>query len=454
MNSPEDISATGFSETLSSALRETDPIQVAGKVTKVVGLMVEGWVPDARLGAMCSIRPEGDETVVPAEVVGFRADTALLMPLGEMQGVAPGSSILPAKRQQTIDLGEGLLGRVIDGLGRPLDGKPPPLSENRQTIYGSPPNPLLRQLISRPLSLGIKAIDAFVTCGEGQRLAIVAGSGVGKSVLMGMICRGSQADVNVVALIGERGREVRQFLERDLGAEGLARSVVVVATGDRSPVERTRGAFVATAIAEFFRDCGYKVLLTMDSLTRVAMAQREVGLAVGEPPTTKGYPPSVLGLLSRLVERAGPGTGKGSLTAIYTVLAESDDLDDPIVDAARAALDGHVVLSRELASRGQYPAVDVLGSVSRLMSEVVEPVHLQMAKELRSILADYDEAKDLVHVGAYKRGSNQKFDRAISKIDALREFLRQDARELFSMDVTLQQMRAILSEPVGKEVGI
>ncbi len=440
--------------TLRSALDAIDPIRVAGKVTKVVGLMVEGWVPDARLGAMCSIRPEGDSLSVPAEVVGFRADTALLMPLGDMQGVAPGSSILPAKRQPTIDLGEGLLGRVIDGLGHPMDGKPPPLSNDKRTIYGSPPNPLLRQLISRPLSLGIKAIDAFVTCGEGQRLAIVAGSGVGKSVLMGMICRGSQADVNVVALIGERGREVRQFLERDLGPDGLARSVVVVATGDRSPVERTRGAFVATAIAEYFRDCGYKVLLTMDSLTRVAMAQREVGLAVGEPPTTKGYPPSVLGLLSRLVERAGPGVGKGSLTAIYTVLAESDDLDDPIVDAARAALDGHVVLSRQLASRGQYPAVDVLGSVSRLMNEIVDPVHLQMANELRSVLADYEEAKDLVHVGAYKQGSNKRFDRALSRIDALRDFLRQSAGELVSMDDALRQMRAVLNDPVAKEVGL
>ncbi len=447
-------SFANISEALNSALSVADPIQVAGKVTKVVGLMVEGWVPEARLGAMCFIRPEGDGSVVPAEVVGFRADTALLMPLGDVQGVAPGSSILPAKQQPTIDLGEGLLGRVIDGLGRPLDGLPPPLSDDKRTIYGSPPNPLLRQLISRPLSLGIKAIDAFVTCGEGQRLAIVAGSGVGKSVLMGMVCRGSQADVNVVALIGERGREVRQFLDRDLGKDGLSRSVVVVATGDRSPVERTRGAFVATAIAEYFRDRGLKVLLTMDSLTRVAMAQREVGLAVGEPPTTKGYPPSVLGLLSRLVERAGPGTGKGSLTAIYTVLAESDDLDDPIVDAARAALDGHVVLSRELASRGQYPAVDVLGSVSRLMNEVVDPVHLKMANELRSILADYEEAKDLVHVGAYKRGSNPRFDKALSRIDALREFLRQNARELVSLDETLRQMRAVLNEPIGKEVGL
>lgn len=430
---------------MKESIELAEPLQLAGKVSKVVGLLVEGWVPHARVGAVCNIHPDNSPRVVAAEVVGFRGEIALMMPLGDMQGVAPGSSIMPARDDAMVPVGACWLGRVIDGLGRPLDGKPPPIAEAQRPIYASPPNPLLRQLISRPISLGIKAIDACLTCGEGQRLGIVAGTGVGKSVLMGMICRNARADVNVIALIGERGREVRQFLEHDLGPEGLSRSVVVAATGDRSPVERTRGAFLATTLAEHFRDTGRKTLLTMDSLTRFAMAQREVGLAVGEPPTSKGYPPSVLTQLPRLVERAGPGAGSGSVTALYTVLAEADDLEDPVVDAARAALDGHIVLSRDIAQHGQYPAIDVLASVSRLMNDIVSPDQKKLATQLRAILADYEEVKDLVQVGAYVRGSNPRADMALDRINAVREFLSQSEKECVPMERTLEQMSMILS---------
>ncbi len=430
------------------SIAQSRPIQVAGKVTKVVGLLVEGWVPDARVGAMCIIRPGHGMPEVAAEIVGFRHDTALMMPLGDMQGVAPGSSIFPALDNASIGVGPDLMGRVLDGLGRPLDGRPAIIPESHRAIYAQPPNPMLRSVINRPLSLGIKAIDACLTCGDGQRMGIIAGSGVGKSVLLGMICRNTLADVNVVALVGERGREVRQFLEQDLGKEGLARSVVVVATGDRSPVERTRGAFLATAIAEYFRDKNKKVLLCMDSLTRFAMAQREVGLAIGEPPTTRGYPPSSLAWMPRLAERAGPGVGEGSITALYTVLAEADDLDDPIVDTARATLDGHIVLSRDIASRGHYPAVDILSSVSRLMNEIVAPEHRKLSAQVRSILADYEEAKDLVHVGAYMRGSNKKFDIALDRIEAVRSFLCQAQEERFSMQDSLRLLEQAIQGPV------
>jgi len=427
------------------ALSRAELVPVAGKVTQVVGLLVEGWVPGGTVGSMCRIRPETGGEGVAAEVVGFRRDSALLMPLGDMRGVAPGSSILPGRAEAAAAVGPELLGRVIDGMGRMLDRLPPPALARTRPIHAPPPPPLQRSLIREPLSLGVRAIDACITCGQGQRMAIVAGSGVGKSVLMGMLCRNSQADVNVVALIGERGREVRQFLQDDLGPEGLARSVVVVATADRSPVERIRAAFLATAVAEHFRDEGLRVLLTMDSLTRVAMAQREIGLAIGEPPTTKGYPPSMLGVLPRLVERAGPGEGRGSITALYTVLAESDDLDDPVVDAARAALDGHIVLSRAIANRGQYPAIDVLRSVSRLMNEIVSEEHRRLASEVRAILADYDEVRDLVHVGAYAKGSNPKADRAIERIDAVQRFLAQGRSERFALAETLDQLRRVLA---------
>lgn len=429
-----------------AALSQVELVPVVGKVTQVVGLLVEGWVPGATVGAMCRIRPETGGEGVAAEVVGFRRESALLMPLGDMRGVAPGSSIFPGRSESSVAVGAALLGRVIDGMGRPLDRLPPPALTSQRPIHAAPPPPLRRSLIREPLSLGVRAIDACVTCGQGQRLAIVAGSGVGKSVLMGMLCRNSQAEVNVVALIGERGREVRQFIQDDLGAEGLRRSVVVVATADRSPVERIRAALVATAVAEHFRDAGQRVLLTMDSLTRVAMAQREIGLAIGEPPTTKGYPPSMLGVLPRLVERAGPGEGRGSITALYTVLAESDDLDDPVVDAARAALDGHIVLSRAIASRGHYPAIDVLRSISRLMNEIVSEEHRRLANEVRAILADYEEVKDLVHVGAYARGSNPKADRAIERIEAVQRFLAQGRMERFAMTETLEQLRRVLSQ--------
>ncbi|RLB57461.1 MAG: EscN/YscN/HrcN family type III secretion system ATPase [Deltaproteobacteria bacterium] len=430
-------------------LEQVDPVHLTGKVSKVVGLLVEGWLPDARVGAMCRIEPPDGQEPVAAEVVGFRREAALLMPLGPMQGVAPGSSISSQGLEARVGVGPGLQGRVVDGLGRPLDGMPPAPALEQRSIYNPAPNPLGRRPPRRPLSLGIKVIDTCLTCAEGQRMGIVAGTGLGKSVLCGIIGRHSQADVNVIALIGERGREVRQFLDRDLGQEGLARSVVVAVTGDRSPVERTRAAFLATTIAEYFRDQGRSVLLIMDSLTRVAMAQREVGLAVGEPPTSKGYPPSVLALLPRLVERAGTAAGRGSITALYTVLAEQDDMEDPVVDAARAVLDGHIVLSRQLASRGHWPAIDILASVSRLMNDVVDDEHRRLAAQVRSLIADYEEAKDLVHVGAYQRGSNPRIDRALEVIEELMAFTRQSDKEFYSLEESLQQLRTLLQSGRG-----
>lgn len=434
---------------LRSRLQPAELLRVTGKVSKVVGLLVEGWLPGARVGAMCHIEPPDGRARVSAEVVGFRQEAVLLMPLGPMRGVAPGSTITSLGEQAQVGLSPQLRGRVIDGLGRPLDGLPAPSASERRSIYAAAPNPLSRRLPVRALSLGVKAIDTCLTCAEGQRLGIVAGTGLGKSVLCGIIGRHSSADVNVIALIGERGREVRQFLERDLGPEGLQRSVVVAVTGDRSPVERTRAAFLATTIAEYFRDRGQSVLLIMDSLTRVAMAQREVGLAIGEPPTTKGYPPSVLALLPRLVERAGPGDGAGSITALYTVLAEQDDLEDPVVDSARAVLDGHIVLSRSLAARGHWPAIDILASVSRLMNDVVDERQRHLASQVRSIIADYEDAKDLVHVGAYQRGSNPRIDRALEVIEDLMNFLRQREDEFVPMNQALEQLGGILSAAGG-----
>ena len=410
------------------ALDELELIRTYGKVTKVVGLVIEGYGPGSAIGQICSIQPQGECNAILAEVVGFRENRNLLMPLGEAKGLSPGSQIVSNGHMSRIKVGEGLLGQVIDALGNPIipDDKSPLVLEETQPLYLPPISPLARERIKEPLPLGLKAIDGFLTCGKGQRLGIFSGSGVGKSTLLGMIARNTAADINIIGLIGERGREVREFIEKDLGDEGLKRSVVVVATSDQPSLIRVRAAFVATAIAEYFRDRGAQVLLMMDSLTRFAMAQREIGLAMGEPPATKAYTPSVFALLPKLLERAGPTINNGTITGLYTVLVEGDDMNEPIADAARAVLDGHIVLTRELANKNHYPAVDILKSISRLMIDIVSKGHWNSAQRLKSILATYKEAEDLINIGAYVSGSNPKIDYAISMIDQINNYLVQD----------------------------
>ncbi|CUU06097.1 flagellum-specific ATP synthase [Candidatus Thermokryptus mobilis] len=409
-------------------LEHLDLIKVNGRVTQVIGLVIESIGPSASLGEVCSIKSRDDETICLAEVVGFKNNRVLSMALGDINRISPGSEIVASGKSFSVPVGKKLLGRVIDGLGRPIDGKGWIEAEEIRSIYNQPPEPLERKRITEALATGIRAIDALLTCGKGQRIGIFAGSGVGKSTLMGMIARNTSADVNVIALIGERGREVRDFIEKELGESGLSKSVVVVATSDKPPLIRVKSALVAITIAEYFRDQGLDVMFMMDSLTRVAMAQREVGLAIGEPPTTKGYTPSVFALLPKLVERAGTSL-KGSITALYTVLVEGDDLTEPIADSTRAILDGHIVLSRKLANMGHYPAIDPLESISRLMPDIVSEKHRKSAEKIIDLLATYREAEDLINIGAYVRGSNPKIDKSIQMIDKIREFLRQDMRE-------------------------
>ncbi len=402
-------------------LAELNPVRVSGRVADVIGLVVEATGPGASVGSLCRIGEPGRG--IPAEVVGFRTGRVLLMPLGDLAGVAPGSRVVLLRERPGVRVGDAMLGRVIDGLGRPLDGRGVIEAEDEYPLYGARMNPLARRPIREPLDLGVRAVNALLTCGRGQRLGIFAGSGVGKSALLGMMARYTRADVNVIALIGERGREVREFIERDLG-EGIGHSVVVAVASDQPPLVRIHGAFLATTIAEYFRDQGRAVLLMMDSLTRVAMAQREVGLSVGEPPSARGYTPSVFALLPRLLERAGQGP-EGSITGLYTVLVEGDDMNEPIADTARSLLDGHVVLSRRLANEGHYPAIDLLGSISRVMTEVVPPVHQAHANRVRAWLSAHREAEDLIQIGAYARGSNAAIDEAIAHLPAVQAFLRQ-----------------------------
>lgn len=401
-------------------------IRVSGRVTGVTGLIVEAVGPGIQVGGTCHIRTREGEPPLLAEVVGFREGRILLMPLEEIRGIAPGALVEAAEPMASVTVGPDLLGRVIDGMGLPMDDKGPITPAARYPIYNRAVNALSRRRISEPIDVGIRAINGLLTIGRGQRMGIFAGSGVGKSVLMGMISRKGGADVNVVGLIGERGRELNDFIERDLGEEGLRRSVLVVATSDRLPLIRMRGAFVATAVAEYFRDQGAKVMLMMDSLTRFAMAQREVGLSAGEPPTTKGYTPSVFALLPQLLERAGTTDHDGDITGLYTVLVEGDDLSEPIADAVRSIIDGHVVLTRELASRHHYPAIDVLSSVSRVMTDVVTGEHRQLAGRFKEIMATYRRAEDLITIGAYAAGTNPRIDRAIRLYDRMTAYLVQD----------------------------
>jgi flagellum-specific ATP synthase len=437
-------------ERVKRVLSAAEPLVLAGRVTRASGIIVEAALPQVAVGTSCEIRAAGGRTVA-AEVVGFTGAQALLMPFGDVKGIGEGCPVFPRASAGEIPVGEALLGRVVDASMRPSDGRGRLALSTRVSLHAPPPSAMLRRRISRPLVLGLRSIDAFLTCGEGQRLGVMAGPGVGKSVLLGMLARSASADVIVVGLIGERGREVRDFVERDLGAVGLARSVVVVATGDEPPLVRVRAAMAATAVAEHFRSRGKRVLLLLDSLSRVAMAQREIGLAAGEPPTSRGYPPSVFALLPKLVERAGNDAGHGSITALYTVLAEGDDTADPVVDASRAALDGHIMLSRKLANGGHYPAVDVLSSISRVMNDVIDAGHRQLARDGREVLAAYRESADLIEVGAYVSGSNPRVDRAIRCIAALNNFLRQDPEQRFSLGETLAGLRAALDTAAVRE---
>ncbi len=421
------------------------PIKLIGKVSHVVGVVVESRGPSAHLGEVCEIHCKRNVPPILAEVVGFRDNTVLLMALGEMDEIAPESDVVATGSSLKVGVGPGLLGRVIDGLGRPIDGLGPIDYECQTLVSRTPPAPMDRRRITEPLAMGVRAIDAALTCGKGQRVGIFAGSGVGKSTLLGMIARNTAADVNVIALIGERGREVRDFIEKDLGPEGLARSVVVVATSDQVAVARLRGAMVATSIAEYFRDQGADVMLMMDSVTRVAWAQREMGLAVGEPPTTRGYTPSVFAMLPRLLERAGTSS-KGSITGLYTVLVDGDDMNEPVADAVRSILDGHIVLSRELAHRNHYPAIDILQSVSRLMPEVSSPEHKAGASELREVLATYKSAEDLINIGAYVDGSNVGIDHAKAHIEAVNGFLKQPVTDRAPFEETASAIGSLFGE--------
>ncbi|MDZ4677636.1 MAG: FliI/YscN family ATPase [Oligoflexia bacterium] len=419
----------------------------SGKITKVVGFLMEGYLPGAWLGSVCEVYPSSGERSFSAEVVGFREKNVLLMPLGDIRGVGMGARIVLSRREATIKVGPRLLGRVLNGLGDPMDAKGPVHTSDEISIYAPIENPLSRPPIRKPLDLGIKCINGLLTAGMGQRVGIMAGSGVGKSVLLGMIARATSADVNVIALIGERGREVREFIENDLGPEGLARSIIVCATSDQSPVVRMRGAFVATAIAEYFCSAGKNVLLMMDSVTRFSMAQREIGLSIGEPPATKGYTPSVFSMMPKLLERAGIFEGKGSITGLYSVLVEGDDMDDPIADCVRSIVDGHIVLSRSIAQRGHFPAIDVLQSTSRVMRNVVNPQHYEIAMRLRENMAIYREAEDLINIGAYRKGSSAKIDHSIQVHDQIQDFLRQEIGSKFSVDDTCRMMDEILRKP-------
>ncbi|HET6419105.1 MAG TPA: flagellar protein export ATPase FliI [Geobacteraceae bacterium] len=425
-----------------NAIEDIRPIRFNGKVTQVVGLVIEGYCPDAAVGSICKIFPQGGEPIL-AEVVGFRDNKTLLMPLGELRGVGLGSLISLKREKASMGVGPALLGRVIDGLGVPIDDMGPVAVREEYPIYAQPVNPMKRVPIKKPLDLGIRAINGLLTCGEGQRVGIMAGSGVGKSTLLGMIARYTEAEVNVIALIGERGRELRDFIEKDLQAEGLKKSVVVVATSDQPPLVRMRGAYLATTIAEYFQSQGKKVLLMMDSATRFAMAMREVGLAIGEPPTTKGYTPSVFAALPRLLERTG-NFQTGSITGLYTVLVEGDDFNEPITDAMRSILDGHILLSRELAARNHYPPIDVLSSASRVMSDVTDKGQQVLSGKFKELMATYRQAEDLINIGAYKPGSNPKIDQALAKIDQMNSFLKQDVREKVGMDGAVESLRSIM----------
>ncbi|MDR3270227.1 MAG: flagellar protein export ATPase FliI [Peptococcaceae bacterium] len=426
---------------LSKKIAEIEPISERGLVSKIVGLMIEAAGPRSGVGEYCHVVNQ-DGQKIPSEVVGFRGATTLLMPLGELTGIGPGDLVIPNYRRLSVMVGPELQGRVLNGLGWPIDGRSLDLAVS-YPLQNTPPSAFTRPRIMEPLSVGVRAVDGLLSIGRGQRLGIFAGSGVGKSTLLGMMARNTAADVNVIALVGERGRELRDFIEKDLGPQGLAKSVIVVATSDQPALIRLKAAFTATAIAEYFRDQGKDVLLMMDSVTRFAMAQREVGLTAGEPPATRGYPPSVFAMLPKLLERSGMSE-HGSITGLYTVLVDGDDHNEPIADAVRGILDGHIVLTRDLAVQNHYPAIDVLQSVSRVMIDIVQEEHKGKAGQIREHMAVYRDAKDLIDIGAYVKGSNARIDAANAHIDAINAFLRQGVEERSAFAETIAQMREIV----------
>ena len=432
-------------ELLEEAVRDVNPVETRGRVEQVVGTIIRAVVPGVKVGELCMLRNPWEEWSLKAEVVGFVKNVALLSPLGSMQGISPATEVIPTGEILSIPVGNELLGRVVDGLGQPMDGGPAIRTRTHYPIFAEAPNPMTRNIIARPISLGLRVIDGVLTCGEGQRMGIFAAAGGGKSTLLSSILKGCTADVCVLALIGERGREVREFIEHDIGPEGRKKAVLVVSTSDRSSMERLKAAYTATAISEYFRDQGRDVLLMMDSLTRFSMAQREIGLASGEPPVTRGYPPSVYSEMPKLLERAGCAE-HGSITGLYTVLVEGEDFNEPITDTARSILDGHIMLTRKLANRNHYPAVDVLQSISRCMSMVASKEHKTAAGKLKNIMATYNEAEDLINIGAYKRGSNPSIDRAINKIDDVNEYLLQDTDEKFTFEETVELLENLFQE--------
>ncbi len=437
-----------YIEKFDSAIENVDSIKLNGKVTDVIGLIIESIGPNVSLGEVCQIIDNSGREVCKSEVVGFREGKVLSIALGEVENISPLCEIVSSGKSFNVGVGEGYLGRVIDGFGNPIDGKGEIEIETRKNVFREPPNPLQRRRISEPLQTGVRSIDGLLTVGKGQRVGIFAGSGVGKSVMLGMIARNTNADVSVIVLVGERGREVREFIEKDLGEEGLKRSVVIVATSDKPALMRIKAAFIGTTIAEYFRDKGMDVVLMMDSVTRFAMAQREVGLTIGEPPTTKGYTPSVFAMLPRLLERAGTAE-KGTITGFYSVLVDGDDMTEPIADAVRSILDGHFVLSRKLANKGQFPAIDPLQSVSRVMPDIVSEEHRQRAVQFNEILSTYFEAEDLINIGAYVKGSNPQIDHALTKINDFRKFLKQDMNEKSSFMQAAQRLENIVELPLA-----
>lgn len=433
-----------IAEMLRDAIGQASTLKVRGRVIQVVGTIVRAAVPTVRIGEVCILRNPSDGSESQAEVVGLAKGQALLMPTGSTQGISPDTEVIPTGRVHMVPVGPGLLGRVLDGLGRPLDEKEkgPLLVSRHYPVYADAPDPLTRRIIDEPLSLGVKALDGLLTCGEGQRMGIFAAAGGGKSTLMGMLVKGADVDVTVVALIGERGREVREFLERELGEEGMRRAVIVCATSDKSAVERCKAAYVATSIAEYFRDQGLRVLLLMDSVTRFARAQREIGLAAGEPPTRRGFPPSVFAMLPKLMERAGT-SDKGSITALYTVLVEGDDMTEPVADETRSILDGHIILSRKLGAANHYPAIDVLASASRVMNALIDPEHKAAAARVRELMAKYQEIELLLKVGEYKKGADRTADIAIERHAAIQAFLKQDTDEYVDFEETVERLAAL-----------